>query len=49
VRIPADWADRTLLRAQPMVSNGRMEHVEHLVYVDPFVYGQGHDFLRGRA
>ena len=44
VRIPADWADRTLLRGNRMVSNGRMEHVEHLVYVDPFVYGKDTTF-----
>ncbi len=44
VRIPTDAGDRTLLRGNRMVSNGRLEHVEHIVFVDPSLYGKDTTF-----
>ena len=39
VIIPEVPADRLLLRGNRMVSNGVLEHTNHLVYVDPDLYG----------
>ena len=45
VTIPEVPEDRLLLRGNRMVSNGILERTEHLVYVDPDLYGSDSTFF----
>lgn len=45
VTIPEVAEDRLLLRGNRMVSNGILERAEHLVYVDPDIYGSDSTFF----
>ena len=45
VSIPEVSEDRIILRGNRMVSNGRLENIHHLVYVDPDLYGKDATFF----
>jgi hypothetical protein len=45
VTIPEVAEDRLLLRGNRMVSNGILERTQHLVYVDPDIYGSDSTFF----
>ena len=44
VEIPETKPERTVLRGDRMVANGRLEGVRHIVFVDPELYGREADF-----
>lgn len=46
VRIPEVREDQIILRGNRMVSNGRLEHIKHIVYVDPYLYGKDDTFYQ---
>ena len=45
VEIPHVPPEKTILRGDRMVANGRLEAVKHIVYVDPEMYGKKADFV----
>lgn len=46
VQIPENTPpNKTILRGDRMVANGRLEGTHHLVYVDPDIYGKENDFF----
>ena len=52
VSIPDVPLEKTILRGDRMVANGRLEGTKHIIYVDPEIYGKKADeggLLRGRA
>ncbi|MDD7648174.1 PEP/pyruvate-binding domain-containing protein [Cloacibacillus porcorum] len=44
VEIPDTPREKTILRGDRMVANGRLECVRHIVFVDPEIYGKQADF-----
>ena len=45
VAIPDAGEKQVLLRGNRMVSNGRLENIHHLVYVDPDLYGKDQSYF----
>lgn len=45
VMIPESPPERTILRGDRMVANGRLEGTRHIVFVDPDIYGRKDDFV----
>ena len=44
VEIPEVPLEKTILRGDRMVANGRLENTHHIVFVDPEIYGKKADF-----
>ena len=44
VQIPDVPTERTILRGDRMVANGRLEGTKHIIFVDPEIYGKKADF-----
>ena len=44
IDIPDVAPEKTVLKGDRMVANGRLENIKHLVYVDPQLYGKTADF-----
>ena len=44
VEIPDTPREKTILRGDRMVANGRLEGARHIVFVDPDIYGKQADF-----
>lgn len=44
VQIPETPMEKTVLRGDRMVANGRLENTKHIVFVDPEIYGKKADF-----
>lgn len=44
VEIPDAAPEKTILKSNCMVANGRLEGIRHIVYVDPALYGKSPDF-----